>query len=650
MEDKEKTKQQLIQELNELRRSNLELKHSESERKKLEEALQESRNIKRALLNAPSDVILLLDLDGCIIDANETAARRIGMPLDQLIGVCIWDLLPPDIARSRKAHGDQLVLSGEPVRFEDERDGLWFDNVVYPISNEEGRAARIAVVSRDITERKQMEEALRRSELELRLITDNIRDTVWVMDLNFNTLWISPSVFRNRGYTFEEICSTPLENHITPASHDKARQALSELAASDRWTDPEAEISTSLELEFYRKDGSTFWSDTEAILLRNPAGKPTGLLCVGRDITDRKRAKEALKQSEERFRVIFENNAAAIAIIEQDTTFSMANEAHCRLTGFTKEEIIGKSWRELVTPEGLERMNEYRRQRLLNPQGGPGQYEFTFYDKNGKVKHAFMSVSMIPSTRQIIISTIDITESKEAQESLNKSREQLRLLSTRLMNAQEKERTRIAYELHDELGQSLVGLKFQLTGLQKKLKGRKSGASQEITQALETINGMSDDIRRISQELRPSILEHLGLMEALDWLLEDFSKKSRITIVKKMDKIKQKFSKQQEIMIFRIFQEALTNIGKHSEATQVTVAISEDKKSAFFAIRDNGKGFSQKEVEERSPLKIGNGLIAMKERSIMARGELRIDSLPGEGTAITFEIPKKQAKTVPLIP
>jgi PAS domain S-box-containing protein len=636
MEDKGKTKSQLIQELIELRRRNLELE-------RVDEALQESQNTKKALLNAPSDVVLLLDLDGFIIEANETAARRMDRPLDQLIGICIWDLLPPDLVRSRKAYADQVIRSGESVRFEDQRDGVWFDNVVYPITNEEGKVFRIAAIARDITARKQMEEALRRSELELRLITDNIRDTVWVMDLDFNTRWISPSVSRNRGYTFEEIITTPLSQHITPASLDKARQILAELMTSDRWNDPEAEVSTNIELEFSRKDRSTYWSDTIATLLRDSAGKPTGLLCVGRDITDRKRAEEALRQSEEKFRIIFENNSAAIAIIEPDTTFSMVNEAHCRLTGYTREEIIGKSWRALVTPEDLERMNGYRDRRLIDPQDAPQKHEFTFYDKKGNRKHAFMSVSMIPSTQQIIISTIDVTESKQAQETLNKTKEQLRLLSNRLMNALEKERTRIAYELHDELGQSLVGLKFQLAGLQRKLKEKKSGASQDITQALDTINGMSENIRRISQELRPSVLQHLGLMESLNWLFEDFSKKSQIPIVKTVNKIKQKFSKQQEIMIFRIFQEALTNIGKHSQATQVTIFITEDKKSAFFKIRDNGKGFIQKEVEERSPLKIGNGLIVMKERANMAKGALEIKSTPGKETVISFEVPKKQA-------
>ncbi|HMK64983.1 MAG TPA: PAS domain S-box protein, partial [Thermodesulfobacteriota bacterium] len=257
MEDKQRTKTQLIRELEELRRSNLELKRSESERRKLEEALQESQNTKKALLNAPSDVIWLLDLNGFILDANETAATRIGRPVEQLIGKYIWDFIPPKIAHTRQAYADQVIRSGEPVRFEDERDRAWFDNVVYPISNEEGKVAQIAVVARDITQRKRMEEALRRSELELRLITDNIRDTVWVMDLDFNTIWISPSVFRNRGYTFEEICDTPLDHHITPASLEKARQAMSEFAASDRWNDPKAEITNSMELEFYRKDGST---------------------------------------------------------------------------------------------------------------------------------------------------------------------------------------------------------------------------------------------------------------------------------------------------------------------------------------------------------------------------------------------------------
>ncbi|HMK66028.1 MAG TPA: PAS domain S-box protein, partial [Thermodesulfobacteriota bacterium] len=297
MEDRGKTKIQLIQELEKIRLRNTELERLETEHKKIEDALLESQNIRKALLNAPSDVILLLDLNGIIIDANATAVSRLSRPIDQLIGICIWDLLQPDVSQGRNAYADQVIESGLPVRFEDERNGTWFDNVVYPICDDSGKVARIAVVARDITERRQMEEALRRRELELRLITDNIRDTVWLMDLDLRTTWISPSVLKNRGYTVEEITRTPLERHLTADSLTKARQLAQRLLTPEHLSDPTADISAAVELEFYRKDGSTFWSDVLATVLRDSQGRPTGVLCLGRDISERKRMEDDLKEA-----------------------------------------------------------------------------------------------------------------------------------------------------------------------------------------------------------------------------------------------------------------------------------------------------------------------------------------------------------------
>jgi signal transduction histidine kinase len=147
---------------------------------------------------------------------------------------------------------------------------------------------------------------------------------------------------------------------------------------------------------------------------------------------------------------------------------------------------------------------------------------------------------------------------------------------------------------------------------------------------------MTETVRRLSRELRPSVLEHLGLSEALQWLFEDFTGKYRMPVFNSIKEIKQKFSKEQEIIIFRVFQEALFNIGKHAKATRVTIDMTDQGKSAVFLIQDNGKGFDQKEVKRRPPLKTGLGLIAMNERAIMAGGLFEIKSEPGKGTRITF--------------
>ena len=132
----------------------------------------------------------------------------------------------------------------------------------------------------------------------------------------------------------------------------------------------------------------------------------------------RKMAEEAVHQSEEKFRAIFENNSAAIAIIEPDTTISMVNDAYCLVSGYTKEEVVGMSWTKQIPPDEIERLREYNRRRLANPQDAPDKYEFKFYRKNGTLRNVLMSISMIESSRKLISSFIDVTERKQAEEEL----------------------------------------------------------------------------------------------------------------------------------------------------------------------------------------------------------------------------------------
>jgi PAS domain S-box-containing protein len=145
----------------ELATANEQLKQEIEERKRMEEALRESEETARALLNAPTDVAALIDTSGIILDANETMAHRFGKCTDELAGSCIWDLFPPDVSERRRAYVDGVIQSGIPVRFEDEREGMWNDSVIYPVLDTQGQVTTAAILARDITERKQAEEALR---------------------------------------------------------------------------------------------------------------------------------------------------------------------------------------------------------------------------------------------------------------------------------------------------------------------------------------------------------------------------------------------------------------------------------------------------------------------------------------------------------
>ena len=238
----------------------------------------------------------------------------------------------------------------------------------------------------------------------------------------------------------------------------------------------------------------------------------------------------------------------------------------------------------------------------------------------------------------------EIEERKQAERALGKSEKKFRVLSTRLINAQENERKRIAIELHDELGQSLIGLKFQLSNLAKKFKEDQEGLKPDIEQALHTIDRMTEDVRRLSRDLRPSVLEHLGLFEALQWLLGEYSKQYPFKIFSTIQEPDFSFSKGQEIIIFRIFQEALTNIGKHAQARQVLIDMKERGEEVVFSIKDNGKGFDFQEALSSTLPERGLGLTAMDERARMAGGALNILSRKGKGTKITFTVPVKKGK------
>ncbi|HMK65433.1 MAG TPA: sensor histidine kinase, partial [Thermodesulfobacteriota bacterium] len=211
-----------------------------------------------------------------------------------------------------------------------------------------------------------------------------------------------------------------------------------------------------------------------------------------------------------------------------------------------------------------------------------------------------------------------------------------------LIMAQERERKRIAMELHDELGQSLIGLKLQLSGLSKRGQEDWKVLGQEINQGLKQIDGMTRNIRRITQDLHPTMLEHLGLIEALRWLCDQSAKYFKVQFLNGLQEPFQGiFSKEQELIIFRIFQEAFNNIRKHAKAKRVSILISALGKNLIFSIRDDGQGFDLKTVMNRNPFQIGLGLTSMDERARMAGGILNIQSEIGAGTAITLKVPFK---------
>ena len=222
---------------------------------------------------------------------------------------------------------------------------------------------------------------------------------------------------------------------------------------------------------------------------------------------------------------------------------------------------------------------------------------------------------------------------------LRDSEERLRVLTSYLLKAQEEERLRIAHELHDELGQAMAVLKIQLTSVRQAMGKDQTRLKGSLTSTCQYVDQIVENVRRLSHNLSPAILEDLGLCAALRWLFNSFSEQNNIHITLVMEDIDRLFCHQSQLIIYRIFQEIFANIGKHSQATQVSVRIQKRNGEVTIAVEDNGQGFDIQEVNARSETQKGMGLTTMEERARMLGRPLERTSQKGQGTRIAFAVP-----------
>jgi len=236
-------------------------------------------------------------------------------------------------------------------------------------------------------------------------------------------------------------------------------------------------------------------------------------------------------------------------------------------------------------------------------------------------------------------------ERKKAEEALIESEKQLHSLSTQLLRAQETERKRISRELHDELGQSLLVMKLRLDFIGENLLSHQTGLKRECEEGIQYIDQAIENIRRLSRDLSPTILEDFGLSAALRWLINNFAKRYNMKVMMDMTDIDSLLPPHSHIVVYRTVQEVLTNIGKHSQAKNVSISISENNDSIAFSIVDDGIGFDEALMDAKGPEAKGLGLETMKGRCRMVGGVLEIWSKEGKGTRIALSVPVRGGTT-----
>jgi PAS domain S-box-containing protein len=271
--------------------------------------------------------------------------------------------------------------------------------------------------------------------------------------------------------------------------------------------------------------------------------------------------------------------------------------------------------------------------------GNKPVFEWMHCNAEGKLIPCEVWLVRLPSEKNVLIrgSIIDITERKKAREELEQSYKAIRQLTEHLQNIREEERISIAREIHDELGQQLTVLKMDMAWLKRKLNKTDVEVDQKIEDLLNMTDTTIKSVRKISSELRPSLLDDLGLVATMEWELKEFKKRSGINTSFSVIETEMSLPDKFKTGLFRIFQESLTNVARHANATEVKVSLEHRGKKIILSIKDDGKGFDKKKTADKRTL----GILGMKERTEMMGGEYEINSNPGKGTTVLVAIPEQ---------
>ena len=581
---------------------------------------------------APVGYISLME-DGTILEINLTGAKLLNIECVKLInrpfGLFVspqsratLDNLLKNVFNSQKKQDCvvELLKDGQAARWI-HLEALCFDAPL-------GRECR--VVFRDVTELKHAENALLESEAEYRTLFENS-----IMAIS-QTLPDGRLIHANKAYAQLYGYGNPEEmmaevTHVGRfyANPEDREEVLHVLAAKG--------IMEPREMVVVRRDGTRLNVLVGVREIRDSEGNLRYLQAVHVDITDRKRSEDALRESEERYRQLFDVGPDGFAVIGPDGCIRRANIAQARMYGYDSPgELIGVHATRLVAMSSRDYSAQILRRRLNGEDISAVGYELlrkdgtTFY---GETLAAILRKSD-GSVSGYICVTRDITEHKQAEQALRDSQEQLRSLGTYWQKSIEAERALISREIHDEFGQSMTALKMDLAWLAKHLP-----AGEEWVKRIQGMNTLVDDsiilMRRIATDLRPNLLDDLGLTAALEWQAHEFSNRSGIPCRLNLYRHDLELDLTLSTNIFRIFQETLTNVTRHSHATHVDVKLEMEDQTLIMTIRDNGRGITEREIKDHHSL----GVLGLRERAAMSGGSLDIHGVPGKGTTVTVRIP-----------
>jgi two-component system sensor histidine kinase UhpB len=393
-----------------------------------------------------------------------------------------------------------------------------------------------------------------------------------------------------------------------------------------------------VEYRIVRPDGEVRWVHVRDEVVADPSGRPVRMFGTVQDVTERKRAEEALRESERRL-----NEAGSIAHLgywerDLETGIGIWSGELCRISGLSPQTstVTIAQWQNLIHPEDRQRVMLAFAEAEATMQ--PFDVEYRILRPDGAVRFIHSRGEVIrdghgrPRRRFGIAQ--DVTERKHAEEALREARDRLRQLSRRLLKVEEEKRRHLARELHDEFGQLLATITVHVHAA-KGLAGE--AAQTSLDECLTLLQSAGEQVRSLALELRPTMLETSGLDAALRWLAEQHHERTGIAV--EIAGYANGVSGELAIACFRVVQEALTNVVRHAQAQHAWIELSKSESALELVVRDDGVGFDVTATRERAAGGARLGLLGMSERVQVLGGSLELDSQPGRGTSIRASFP-----------
>lgn len=498
-------------------------------------------------------------------------------------------------------------------------------------------AAKLGSLKLDLDQKQRREKALLADEENYRHMVENQSHQVIKFDNKGRILFANPSYCKRFCRPREELIGETFIQFI----HEEDRQKV--IQAIERTQKPP--YSAYVEERVATKSGWR-WQAWLYTAMLNENKELMAIMATGKDITHRKKVQKNLEQHLHFLQTLLDTIPSPVFYKNLEGRYIGCNQAFADFIGIPVEKIIGSTVYDIAPREIAD--TYFKKDRELFKTKGKQQYEWKMKIGNGEIREVLFNKATFNDQKGDIHGLIgvisDITLLKQSERALKKSKKKLQELYFSLLDAQENERKRIAMELHDDFGQSLILLKLQIGHIKKELFKEESALCPECEAAMINIQDLIEKTRRLFHGLTPLTLHDMGLINTLKGMINTFSKHSRIRFSLQMDDVESSLSAKAKIAVYRIFQEILSNIQKHADADFVSITIEKQSTHAVFHTQDNGKGFNQEQSAACPPRPFGLGLTSMDERIQMLGGRFKLKSQIGMGTIIHFTIPFETRK------